>query len=275
MTQIPRLALNDGRSIPQFGLGVWQMPADATARVVASAFDLGYRHIDTAAIYGNEAGVGQAIAHCGLPREELFITTKLWNAEQGYDKALKALDVSLARLGLRQVDLYLIHWPCPGKGLLVDSWKALVQAQRDGKIGSIGVSNFRKEDIDRIVDATGVVPAVNQIELHPLLQQARLRADNASRDIVTESWSPLAQGGTLLAHPALLAIAAKHGRSAAQVILRWHVQLGLVVFPKSVTPARIAENIAIFNFALDQDDMAAISALDAGQRLGPDPAALD
>lgn len=275
MTQIPNLVLNDGHHIPQFGLGVWQTPADETARVVAQAFELGYRHIDTATIYGNEDGVGQAIAQSGLAREELFITTKLWNDDQGYDSALKALDASLARLGLASVDLYLIHWPRPASGLAVDSWKALVQAQRDGKVRSIGVSNFRSEDIDRIVDATGVVPAVNQIELHPLLQQAQLRADNAARGIVTESWSPLAQGGELLRHAGLQAIAGKHGKSVAQVILRWHIQLGLVVFPKSVTPSRIAENAAIFDFALDDADIATITALDAGKRLGPDPATLD
>ncbi|MCD7098249.1 aldo/keto reductase [Stenotrophomonas sp. MMGLT7] len=275
MSNVPFLTLSDGHRIPQFGLGVWQTPAGQTAQVVAAALELGYRHIDTAAIYGNEEGVGQAIATSGIARDELFVTTKLWNADQGYDSALKALDTSLAKLGLDYVDLYLIHWPCPAQDRFVDSWKALVQARKDGKARSIGVSNFRAQDIDRIVEATGVAPAVDQIELHPLLQQDELRAYAAAHGIVVESWSPLAQGGELLHDPALQAIAARHGKSVAQVILRWHIQLGLVVFPKSVTPARIAENIDIFDFALSDQDMAAIAALDAGKRLGPDPAAFE
>lgn len=275
MSNVPFLTLSDGHRIPQFGLGVWQTPAGQTAQVVAAALELGYRHIDTAAIYGNEEGVGQAIATSGIARDELFVTTKLWNADQGYDSALKALDTSLAKLGLDYVDLYLIHWPCPAQDRFVDSWKALVQARKDGKARSIGVSNFRAQDIDRIVEATGVTPAVDQIELHPLLQQDELRAYAAAHGIVVESWSPLAQGGELLHDPALQVIAARHGKSVAQVILRWHIQLGLVVFPKSVTPARIAENIDIFDFALSDQDMAAIAALDAGKRLGPDPAAFE
>lgn len=274
MSPIPSLPLNDGHRIPQFGLGVWQTPADQTAQVVRAALDLGYRHIDTAAIYENETGVGQAIAESGLARDTLFITTKLWNADQGHDRALKALDTSLDKLGLDYVDLYLIHWPCPSKGLFVESWQALVQARKDGKVRSIGVSNFRAQDIDQIVEATGVTPAVNQIELHPLLQQTELRAYAAAHGIITESWSPLAQGGEVLADPTLQAIAAKHGKSVAQVILRWHIQLGLVVFPKSVTPSRIAENAAIFDFALDDADIAQIGTLNAGQRLGPDPSTL-
>ncbi len=274
MSPIPSLLLNDGHRIPQFGLGVWQTPADQTAQVVRAALDLGYRHIDTAAIYENETGVGQAIAESGLARDTLFITTKLWNADQGHDRALKALDTSLDKLGLDYVDLYLIHWPCPSKGLFVESWQALVQARKDGKVRSIGVSNFRAQDIDQIVEATGVTPAVNQIELHPLLQQTELRAYAAAHGIITESWSPLAQGGEVLADPTLQAIAAKHGKSVAQVILRWHIQLGLVVFPKSVTPSRIAENAAIFDFALDDADIAQIGTLNAGQRLGPDPSTL-
>jgi 2,5-diketo-D-gluconate reductase A len=272
MPTIPSLALNDGRYIPQLGLGVWQTPAEDTARIVGTAFELGYRHIDTATIYGNEEGVGQAVASAELPREQVFITTKLWNAEQGYDRSLKALDQSLGKLGLDYVDLYLIHWPCPAKDLFVDSWKALVQAQCDGKARSIGVSNFRAQDIDRIIEATGVVPAVNQIELHPLLQQTKLRSYAQTHGILTQAWSPLAQGGELLSNAVLRAIASAHGKSTAQVVLRWHVQQGLVVFPKSVTPARIAENADIFDFALDAAEMAAITALDNGQRLGQDPA---
>ncbi|WP_140723943.1 aldo/keto reductase [Pseudomonas sp. Hp2] len=274
MSTIPSVPLNDGRSIPQLGLGVWQTPAEETARVVGTAFELGYRHVDTAAIYRNEEGVGQAVAASGLPRGELFITTKLWNADQGYDRALKALDASLRKLALDYVDLYLIHWPCPADGKFVDTWKALVRAREDGKARSIGVSNFRPQDIDRIVEATGVVPAVNQIELHPLFQQKELRAYDAAHGIATESWSPLAQGGELLGDARLREIAGKHGKTPAQVILRWHVQLGLVVFPKSVTPSRIAENAAIFDFALDGSDLARIAELDVGRRLGPDPATL-
>jgi len=269
---IPSLSLNDGHRIPQLGLGIWQVPDADTPRVVGTAFELGYRHIDGAAAYGNEVGLGRAIRTAGLPREALFITTKLANPDQGRAKARDALDASLERLGLDYVDLYLIHWPCPRHDRFVESWQALVEAREAGKVRSIGVSNFRAQDIDRIVAATGVMPAVNQIELHPLLQQGALRAYGEAHGIVTESWSALAHGGELLAHPALQAIAGKHGKTVAQVILRWHVESGLVAFPKSVTPARIAENAAIFDFALDADDMVRIAAIDAGTRLGPDPA---
>ncbi len=272
MPLIPSIPLNDGHRIPQLGLGIWRVSDADTPRVVGAAFELGYRHIDGAVGYGNEEGLGRAIRASGLPRAELFITTKLNNPDQGHTQALKAVDASLARLGLDYVDLYLIHWPCPRHDRFVDSWKALIEARDSGKVRSIGVSNFRAQDIDRIVDATGVVPVVNQIELHPLLQQTELRAYANAHGIVTESWAPLARGGELLAHPVLQGIAGKHRKSVAQVVLRWHVQLGLVVFPKSVTPARVAENAAIFDFTLDTDDMAKIATLDAGTRLGPDPA---
>lgn len=272
MPPIPSLPLNDGHRIPQLGLGTWQVADVDTARVVSAAFELGYRHVDGAAAYGNEEGLGRGIRASGLPRADLFITTKLRNPDQGHKQALEALDASLARLGLDYVDLYLIHWPCPRHDRFVDSWKALVEARDAGKVRSIGVSNFRAQDIKRVVEATGVVPAVNQIELHPLLQQTELIAYGNAHGIVTESWSPLAHGGELLAHPILQAIASKHGKTVAQVVLRWHVELGLVVFPKSVTPARIAENAVIFDFILDADDMAKIATLDAGTRLGPDPA---
>lgn len=272
MTTIPSLPLNDGNRIPQLGLGTWQLADADTPRVVGEAFKLGYRHIDGAAGYGNEEGLGRAISASDLSRDELFITTKLRNPDQGHEQALRALDVSLGKLGLDYVDLYLIHWPCPAHDRFVDTWKALIEARNAGKVRSIGVSNFRAQDIDRAVQATGVVPAVNQIELHPLLQQSELRAYGNAHGILTESWSPLAHGGELLAHPVLAGIGQKHGKSSAQVVLRWHVQLGLVVFPKSVTPARIAENAAIFDFSLDNEDMAQIATLDVGTRLGPDPA---
>ena len=271
-TAIPTLPLNDGRRIPQFGLGTWQTPNADAARIVADAIAAGYRHIDTAAIYHNEEGVGQGIAASGIAREHIFITTKLWNADQGYDSALRALELSLARLKLDAVDLYLIHWPCPESGKAVESWKALIEARHAGKAKSIGVSNFRAEDLERILDATGVTPAVNQIELHPWLQQRALRAVHAKHGIATESWSPLAQGGALLADPTLARIAAKHHKTAAQAVLRWHVQSGLVVFPKSVHPERIRENLGALDFTLDDADMAAIDQLDAGKRVGPDPA---
>lgn len=272
MPSIPSRALNDGHHIPQLGLGTWQIPDADTARVVGTALELGYRHIDGAAAYGNEEGLGRAIRDAGLPRAELFITTKLRNPDQGRDQSLKALDASLARLGLDYVDLYLIHWPCPGHDHFVDSWKALVEARDAGMARSIGVSNFRAQDIERLIEATGVAPAVNQIELHPFLQQSDLRTYGGTLGIVTESWSPLAHGGELLVNPVLHAIANKYGKSVAQVVLRWHVQSDLVVIPKSVTPARMAENAAIFDFVLEAGDMTAIAAIDAGKRLGPDPA---
>ena len=267
-----RLTLNDGRMIPQVGLGVWRTPADDAAVVVRTALKAGYRAVDTAAIYGNEAGVGEGVRASGLPRDEVFVTTKLWNESQGYDRALRAFDKSVERLGLDHVDLYLIHWPCPQQGLYLESWKALVRLREEGRAKSIGVSNFAPEHLDKIIQETGVAPAVNQIELHPRFQQAGLRAANAGAGVLTESWSPLGQG-QILEDPVIAGVAAKHGVTPAQVVIRWHVQLGLIVIPKSVTPARIVQNLDVFGFVLDADDMAAMASLDtADGRIGPDPA---
>lgn len=268
----PELTLNDGRRMPQLGLGVWRTPADETARVVATALSAGYRAVDTAAVYGNEAGVGEGIRASGLPRGEVFVTTKLWNESQGYDRALRAFDKSLERLGLDHVDLYLIHWPCPQQDLFVESWKALVRLREEGRAGSIGVSNFRVGDLERIIGETGVTPAVNQIELHPRFSQADLREAHARLGVLTESWSPLGQG-QLLDEPVLTRLAERHGKTPAQIILRWHVQLGLLVIPKSVNPQRIAQNLDVFDFELDEAEMAAVASLDVEDgRIGPDPA---
>ncbi|MEU0741303.1 aldo/keto reductase [Streptomyces sp. NPDC006134] len=274
-SQVPPIILNNGVEMPQLGFGVWQVPDDEAQTAVATALEAGYRSIDTAAIYGNEEGTGKAIAASGLPREELFVTTKLWNSDQGYDSTLRAFDTSLAKLGLEYVDLYLIHWPLPSKDRYVDTYKAFEKLHADGRIRAIGVSNFLPEHLDRLIAETSVVPAVNQIELHPHLQQRAAREYHAAQGIATEAWSPLGQGKGLLEVPAIVAIARKHGRTPAQVVLRWHIQLGNVVIPKSVTPSRIKENIAVFDFSLDDEDLAAISALNEDRRLGPDPAAFD
>ncbi|MEU3737420.1 aldo/keto reductase [Streptomyces sp. NPDC032198] len=257
--------------MPQLGFGVWQVPDDEAESAVATALEAGYRSIDTAAIYGNEEGTGKAIAASGIARDELFVTTKLWNNDQGYDSTLRAFDASLEKLGLDHVDLYLIHWPLPSKGLAVDTYKAFEKIQADGRAKSIGVSNFLPEHLEQLLAETSVVPAVNQIELHPHLQQRASREFHAEQGIATEAWSPLGQGKGLLEVPAIVAIARKHGRTPAQAVLRWHIQLGNVVIPKSVTPSRIKENIDVFDFELDSEDMAAISALNEDRRLGPDP----
>lgn len=273
-TQIPTLTLNNGIEIPRLGFGVFQVPDAETRAAVTSALEAGYRSIDTAAIYGNEAGVGQAIADSGIDRDELFVTTKLWNADQGYDSTLQAFDASLAKLGLDFVDLYLIHWPTPARDLYGESWRAIEKLVADGRIRAAGVSNFQPAHLRRLLDGGSLVPAVNQIELHPGLQQNELRALHTELGIVTEAWSPLAQGA-VLDEPALTAIAERHGKSAAQVVLRWHLQLGNVVIPKSVTPSRIRENADVFDFALTDDELTAIGALDRGLRTGPDPDTLN
>lgn len=271
MTDQNHITLNDGARIPQVGLGVWQTPNDEAAPAVKAALSAGYRHVDTAAVYENEEGVGEGIRQSGIDRPDIFLTTKLWNTEQGYDQTLKAFDASLKRLGTDYVDLYLIHWPSAHRGLFVDTWKAFVKLKEEGRAKSIGVSNFYPEHIEKIVAETGVVPVINQIELHPDFQQREARAFHEKHGIATQSWSPLGQG-KLLGHPAITDIAAKLGRTPAQVIIRWHIDNGLVVIPKSVTPSRINENFKVFDFKLSAEDRDTLNGLDdAGARIGPDP----
>ncbi|MBS9372120.1 aldo/keto reductase [Rhodococcus sp. B50] len=267
---IPTVTLNNGVEIPQLGFGVFQIPEDETTAAVSAALETGYRHIDTAAIYGNEAGVGRALADSGLPREELFVTTKVWNSDQGYDATLRAFDTSLAALGLERLDLYLIHWPTPARDLYADTWRALERLVEEGRIRTAGVSNFQPAHLQRLLDSSSLVPAINQIELHPGLQQSELRAFHIEHGIATEAWSPLAQGA-VLDDAAITSIAARTGTSPAQVVLRWHLQLGNVVIPKSVTPSRIRENFEVFDFELTDEDMSTIGAADRGLRTGPHP----
>jgi diketogulonate reductase-like aldo/keto reductase len=275
VSKVPPIILNNGIEMPQLGFGVWQVPDDEAEQAVATALESGYRSIDTAAIYGNEEGTGKAIATSGIPREDLFVTTKLWNSDQGYDSTLRAFDTSLEKLGLDYLDLYLIHWPLPSRGKYIDTYKAFEKLYSDGRVKAIGVSNFYPEYLERLIEATSVIPAVNQIELHPQLQQHAAREYHAQQGIATEAWSPLGSGKGLLEVPAIVAIAQKHNRTPAQIVLRWHIQQGNVVIPKSVTPSRIRENIDVFDFSLDAEDIAAISALNEDRRLGPDPATFD
>jgi 2,5-diketo-D-gluconate reductase A len=267
---VPNVPLRDGVEIPQLGFGVFQVPPDETTEVTLNALETGYRHIDTAAAYRNEAQVGEAIRASGLAREDVFVTTKCFNTDHGFEKAKAAFRASLGRLELETVDLYLIHWPVPSHDLYVETWRAFIDLEEEGLARAIGVSNFQPPHLARIIDETGVTPAVNQIELHPRLQQPGLRREHAERGIVTEAWSPLAQGA-VLDDPVITRIAEAQGRTPGQVVLRWHLQLGNVVFPKSVTPERIRENFALFDFELSSDEMSAIEALDAGERIGPDP----
>ena len=261
MGNVPNLTLNDGNTIPQFGLGVWQVPNSKAAPTIRTAIEAGYRSVDTAALYRNESGVGDAIEATGVPREELFITTKLWGSDQGYDQAMRGFDESIRKLRLDYVDLYLIHWPPRTGTSYVDAWKAFEKLKADGRIRSIGVSNFHISHLRRLADETETVPAVNQIELHPRRAQEQLREFHAAHGILTESYSPLDQGKAVR-EKAILGLAQKYARTPAQIILRWHVQLGCRVIPKSVTPARIRENIDIFDFELADDDLQVINDLD-------------
>ncbi|WP_116654949.1 aldo/keto reductase [Pelagibacterium sediminicola] len=265
------ITLNDGVVIPQLGLGTWRIGDDEAVAVVREAFRLGYRHIDTAQGYGNERGVGRAVAEAGLLREEVFITSKLRNGEHGFDETLRAFEGTMERLGLDVLDLYLIHWPSPAVDRYVESWKAFIRLREEGRIRSIGVSNFNPDHLERIIGETGVTPSVNQIELHPCFQRRDLRDVHAGHGIAIESWSPLGRGN-LLGDPVIASVAQKHGRTPGQVAIRWHIEQGLIVFPKTGNPARLAENFNVFDFTLDAEDMARIATLDqADGRTGPDP----
>ncbi|WP_344324542.1 aldo/keto reductase [Aeromicrobium halocynthiae] len=271
---VPDITLNDGVTIPQLGLGVFQVDPDETQEVVETALEIGYRHIDTAKIYGNEKEVGAAIAASGIARDDLFVTTKLWNDDQGYDSTLAAFDTSMDKLGLDVLDLYLIHWPTPANDRFVETFKAFEKLKADGRVRSIGVSNFREEDLQRLVDEGLSVPSVNQVELHPALTQEHLRSVHAERGIATEAWSPLAQG-KVLEEQAVVDAATAHDAEPGQVVLAWHLALGNIVFPKSVNRDRLVSNFASTDVTLTQDEIDAISAIDRGERIGPDPSTLN
>jgi 2,5-diketo-D-gluconate reductase A len=271
MAAVPNITLNNGVEIPQLGFGVFQVPPDEVIAPVKAAIASGYRLIDTAAAYQNEEGVGTAIAESGVPVDELFVTTKLWNPDQGYDSTLRAFDKSMKLLGLERLDLYLIHWPLPAVDKYVDTYKALEKLYADGRTRAIGVSNFHEHHLNRLFEETGIRPAVNQIELHPRLPQIDLRAFHADHEIATEAWSPIGQGKGLLEDPVVVQLAQAKGRTPAQVVLRWHIQLGNIVIPKSVNPDRIAENIEVFDFELDASEVGLLTAMKTDERVGPDP----
>lgn len=273
MTQ-PMMTLNDGRTMPQLGTGIWQIEDAKTPEVVSEALRAGYRLIDGAAAYKNEAGMGRGIRDSDVARDQIFVTSKLWNDAQGHDAALRAFDATMERSGLDYLDLYLIHWPLPAMDAYVDSWKALIRLRDEGRVRSIGVANFHEPHLRRLIDETGVAPALNQIELHPSLTQERMRAVNKQLGIVTQSWTPLGRGDSFDA-PAIRDAAARTGRTVAQVILRWHIQHGLSVIPKSEKPERLAENFDVLDFTLTPEEMSAIDALDRGHRTGPDPETFD
>jgi 2,5-diketo-D-gluconate reductase A len=270
MVFAPLVEMNDGRSIPVIGFGVWQVPDDVVVDATVKALEVGYRHIDTAYLYHNERGVGEALRRSELDRDDVFVTTKVWNTDHGYDQTLRAFDKSTGLLGIDEVDLYLIHWPTPARDVYLDSWRALIRLREEGRARSIGVSNFHDAHLRKIIDETGVIPAINQIELHPWLPQTELRDIDARLGIKTEAWSPLGSG-RLIDDPVIAEVSAKHGKSPAQVMVRWSIQLGNIVLPKSVTPERIEQNIDVFDFQLDDADMAAIASLESGRRTGPNP----
>ena len=270
MTQVPIITLNNGVEIPQLGFGVFQIPPAETKKATLDALEVGYRHIDTAEMYGNEKEVGEAIAESGLNREDVFVTSKLNNGFHEHDAALTAFDGTLAALGFEYIDLFLIHWPLPAVGDFVETWKALEEIHQSGRARAIGVSNFQPAHIRRLLDETDTVPAVNQIEIHPYLTQDDVRAFDFDNDIANEAWSPIAQGG-VLGDPVIQKIASRLGKTSAQVTLRWHIQRGDIVFPKSVTLGRVVENFELFDFELTDDDVAAISALNKNERTGPNP----
>ena len=267
---VPQIKLNNGQLIPQLGLGVYKLEAASAANLVATAIDSGYRRIDTAALYLNEAEVGQGVRQSSVPREDIYVTTKIWHDHHEYDSALKAVDESLARLDIDYIDMVLIHWPAPAQDKFVEAWAALQHSVEEGKIRGIGVSNFHSMHLDKLLAAGGTVPALNQVELHPGLQQADLRAYDAAHGIATEAWSPLARGRFNEAEP-IVNIANKYGKTAAQVVIRWHIELGNLVIPKTANPDRLLENISVFDFSLDGEDMAAIATLETGLRTGPNP----
>ncbi|MBN9159778.1 MAG: hypothetical protein BGO98_26700 [Myxococcales bacterium 68-20] len=271
MTSVPAIRLNDGRSMPALGFGVWQIPDPEAEKATREALASGYRSIDTAQIYANEEGVGRAIASSGVARSDVFLTTKVWNANQGRDATRRAFDDSLKKLATDYLDLYLIHWPSPKRGLYVETWKALIELKKEGRVRSIGVSNFGPNELKRILDETGERPVLNQIELHPRFQQRETCVFHEAHGVATEAWSPLGQG-QLLQDPVVTSIAQKHGRSAAQVLLRWHLRHGFIVIPKSATPSRIRENFDVFGFDIDAEDMKALDGLDSADgRIGPNP----
>ncbi len=270
ITPAPSLSLDDGETIPQLGLGLYKVPAADAAALCRDAIEIGYRHLDTAAFYGNERELGLAVRDAPVPREELFVTSKVWKDDNGYDSTLRAFDESMRRLDLGRLDLYLIHWPVPSTDRYVDTWRALVRLREEGRVSSIGVANFHAHHIERIIEETGVAPVLNQVELHPWLPQAALREFHASRGIRTEAWSPLARG-RILSTPLLDDLAAKHGRTPAQIALRWHLELGNIVIPKASSSDRLRENLDVFDFALDADDLAAIATLETGERTGRNP----
>ncbi|HEX4977821.1 MAG TPA: aldo/keto reductase [Nocardioides sp.] len=268
---VPNVVLNNGIEIPQLGFGVWRVPSEETQKVVELALGAGYRHIDTAKLYGNERGVGAAVRASGLDRDEVFVTSKVWNDDQGYDDTLRAFDTTMDELGFDVLDLYLIHWPVPSKGLAAETWRAMEKLYHDGRIRAIGVSNFHAHHLEALMRTAEVRPTVNQVELHPYHQQRAVRDANDRLEIATEAWSPLAKGRALLDDPVVGEVASRHDRTPAQVVLRWHLQHGTIVIPKSVTPSRIEENIDVFDFELGPDEILAINGIDRDERIGDHP----